>query len=61
MSLADQSAAVVVTVMHTCHGTDHTAPVTFTRHVQLTDGRVDRLEGVRCDGSPIHHYQEAGQ
>lgn len=46
------------TIAHTCNGTDHTTPITFTRRVHLNDGHTDRMEGVRCDGTPIHHYEE---
>lgn len=44
---------------HTCDGSPCSLGVTFDRVVRLkTPGEV-RLEGVRHDGTPIHHYDRA--
>lgn len=42
-----------LTVLHTCNGIDHEAPIEVTKVVPLHCG-CHRHEGYRCDGTAIH-------
>ena len=48
-------------VEHTCRDVPCSDLVAFTRVVPLKSDGMVRLEGVRHDGAPIHHYVHASE